>query len=216
MASSQDNQESCRSENGLANSCCSFNTIEDDQWTVVRSVDTEGLSRVSSKTLESESQEGLESKTVAIVGYAPLPWIPVKQVSLCLAGGNPGLSWRSYMIERLSCVPITVFDVYHSEYTGSKPSFEDGSVLWELRRLQEAKVIALYVEHGWAASPVALMELGLYAQSGKLVVYCPSAFAESKGVEDIMDVCALYDVLVVDSLDKLVDAVKEKVLAVTA
>jgi len=46
---------------------------------------------------------------------------------------------------------------------------------WEMDLLDEADVIALYLQLD-TMSPISLLELGLHAKDGKLVVCCPEAF----------------------------------------
>lgn len=69
-------------------------------------------------------------------------------------------------------------------------------VTWELNALEEADIILMYLSPG-TISPISLLELGLYAESGKLVVVCPEGF-HRKGNVDI--VCDRYKVPQFDSL----------------
>lgn len=57
-------------------------------------------------------------------------------------------------------------------------------VQWELDHLEKADIIAMYFDPS-TKSPISLLELGLYAKSGKLVVYCPDEFWRTGNV-DIM------------------------------
>jgi hypothetical protein len=57
-------------------------------------------------------------------------------------------------------------------------------------------------------SPISLLELGLYANSGKLVVYCPEGFWR-KGNVDI--VCEKYFIPNFDNWDKLINFVINKI-----
>jgi hypothetical protein len=74
-----------------------------------------------------------------------------------------------------------------------------GQVEWELDGLQRAALIIFYFAPN-TRSPVTLLELGLYAASGKAVVCCPEGFWR-KGNVDIT--CARYGVPQVSSLDAL-------------
>jgi hypothetical protein len=51
-------------------------------------------------------------------------------------------------------------------------------------------------------SPISLLELGLFAKTGKLIVCCSEGFWR-KGNVDI--VCKRYGVMQVENLDKLYD-----------
>ena len=72
-------------------------------------------------------------------------------------------------------------------------------VNWELNGLERADTIILYLSPETKA-PISLLELGLFAASGKLLVCCPSGFWR-KGNVDI--VCERYRIPVFEKLDEL-------------
>lgn len=80
-------------------------------------------------------------------------------------------------------------------------------VEWELFAQADADVILIYF-HPDTQAPIALLELGLFAADGDLVVCCPDGFYR-KGNVDI--VCDAYDIPVYTNLDKAIDVVKEKI-----
>lgn len=80
-------------------------------------------------------------------------------------------------------------------------------VTWELTALEFADYIALYIDPNTQAR-ITLLELGLHARNGKLIVCCPEGF-DRKGNIDIT--CDLYDVEQVDTLEELIKAIKKKV-----
>jgi len=128
--------------------------------------------------------------------------------SVFLAGsielGSAG-QWQTLVEEKLSQTDILIFnprrDRWDSTWVQSKtsPQFRE-QVEWELNALEKANVIAMYFEPN-TKSPVSLLELGLFARSGKLIVCCPDGFWR-KGNVDI--VCAKYNVEQVESLNELV------------
>lgn len=63
-------------------------------------------------------------------------------------------------------------------------------VTWELDQLDASDVIYMYFDPD-TKSPISLLELGLYASSGKLIVCCPEGFWR-KGNVDI--VCQRYNI----------------------
>jgi nucleoside 2-deoxyribosyltransferase len=63
-------------------------------------------------------------------------------------------------------------------------------VTWELNALEQSDLIIMYFDPN-TKSPISLLELGLYARSGKLVVVCPEGFWR-KGNVDI--VCNYYNI----------------------
>src|SRR5262249_13162647 len=56
-------------------------------------------------------------------------------------------------------------------------------------------------------SPITLLELGLFARSGKLVVCCPVGFWRRGNIEVV---CARYGIPLVDSLKALIDLVRRR------
>ena len=72
-------------------------------------------------------------------------------------------------------------------------------VNWELSALEHADLIILYFDPN-TKSPISLLELGLFARSGKLRVVCPNGFWR-KGNVDI--VCNYYNVPLYNNLDTL-------------
>lgn len=70
-------------------------------------------------------------------------------------------------------------------------------VEWELDALERANIVFMYFALG-TKSPISLLELGMYAGTGKLVVVCPHGFWR-KGNVDI--VCKRYGTPLFESLD---------------
>ena len=69
-------------------------------------------------------------------------------------------------------------------------------VNWELNALEQADIILIYFKAG-SQSPISLLELGLYARSGKLSVVCEEGFWR-KGNVDI--VCDRYAIPMFESI----------------
>lgn len=84
----------------------------------------------------------------------------------------------------------------------SFPPFRE-QVEWELSALEYADIILMYFDPA-TYSPISLLELGLFATSGKLRVCCPNGFWR-KGNVDI--VCARYQVPVYGDLDAMLVAI---------
>lgn len=72
-------------------------------------------------------------------------------------------------------------------------------VNWELNAMDKAEMVVMYFAPG-TKSPITLLELGLYATSGKLIVCCPNGFWR-KGNVDI--VCKRNKITQVKTLDEL-------------
>jgi hypothetical protein len=82
----------------------------------------------------------------------------------------------------------------------SNPQFYQ-QVNWELNALEKSDIIIMYFDPN-TKSPISLLELGLFAQSKKLIVCCPKGFWR-KGNVDI--VCDRYNIPNYDSLEKLLN-----------
>ena len=70
-------------------------------------------------------------------------------------------------------------------------------VRWELQALDDSDLIVMYYDPN-TTSPISLLELGLHARSGKLIVCCPNGFYR-KGNVDI--VCERYCIPVIENWD---------------
>lgn len=66
--------------------------------------------------------------------------------------------------------------------------------------MERATWIAMYFAPG-TKSPISLLELGLFARSGKLIVCCPDGFWRKGNVEIV---CAKYNIVLFLSLDELI------------
>lgn len=76
-------------------------------------------------------------------------------------------------------------------------------VSWELQALDQSTHIIMYLQPG-TISPISLLELGLHAKSGKLIVVCPEGF-HRKGNVDI--VCERYGITQKENLEDIVDSI---------
>ena len=72
-------------------------------------------------------------------------------------------------------------------------------VNWELSALEHADLVIMYFDPN-TKSPISLLELGLFARSGKLRVVCPNGFWR-KGNVDIT--CNYYNIPLYNNLDTL-------------
>lgn len=136
-------------------------------------------------------------------------------VSIFLAGSiEMGVAehWQQKVEKALSNLDITIFNPRRDEWDSSwsqsidNPVFKE-QVVWELDHLEKADIIIVYFDKN-TKSPISLLEFGLYAKSGKLIVYCPDGFWR-KGNVDI--VSEKYSLKQVDSFDKLLKEIKIKI-----
>jgi hypothetical protein len=82
----------------------------------------------------------------------------------------------------------------------------DEQVNWELDHLDLADIIVMYLDPS-TKSPISLLELGLYASSGKLIVCCPDGFWR-KG--NVRIVCEKHKIPLFDNYEQWIEAIKEK------
>lgn len=82
-------------------------------------------------------------------------------------------------------------------------------VEWELSGLERASLIAAYFAPDTKA-PITLLELGLSARGGRVVVCCPEGYWRKGNVEVV---CARYGVPLFDELPALVAEVRQRLSA---
>ena len=80
---------------------------------------------------------------------------------------------------------------------------------WELDALERADLVLMYFAPG-TQSPITLLEFGLYARSGKLLLAAPAGYFR-KGNLDIT--AERYAVPRYETLPALIDAVRARVAA---
>lgn len=135
--------------------------------------------------------------------------------SVFLAGsiemGN-AIDWQKDITEKLAALN-TQIDVYNPRRLDWDSSWEQNKdnanfreqVEWELEALESANLIIMYFDPN-TKSPISLLELGLHARSGKLVVICPEGFWR-KGNVDVT--CEFYGVIQVPSIDAAINLIKQ-------
>jgi len=143
-------------------------------------------------------------------------WSKICTPSVYLAGGidvGDPHNWWNEMTAALSPLSVTMISPCRKDWD---PSWKQRAtnlwfneqMKWELQRPEEADVIALHLRPG-ATCPTNLMELCLYAPSGKLVVCCPDGFSLKGHVEMV---CDKYGIPLVETVEDFVATVKERLL----
>ena len=147
---------------------------------------------------------------------APLELAP-GEPSLFLAGSiemGRAEPWQARTEEALADLPITILNPRRDAWDASweqsigSPLFR-GQVEWELEAQERADLIAMYFAPQ-TQSPITLLELGLFAQSRRLIVCCPAGFWR-KGNVDV--VCARYNIPQAGGLEELVAIVRSRLVA---
>ena len=73
-------------------------------------------------------------------------------------------------------------------------------VNWELDALEDSEIIIMYFAPG-TKSPISLLELGLFARSGKMIVCCPDGFWRKGNVEVV---CKKFNIPLYDNLEEVI------------
>ena len=114
--------------------------------------------------------------------------------------------WQERVVRAMSSVSDLVIlnprrDDWDSnwEQRADNPQFYE-QVSWELDMLDAADIVVMYLAAG-AKAPISLLELGLYARSGKLKVCCPEGFWRRGNVEMV---CRRYQIPLFATLDDLI------------
>ncbi len=140
-------------------------------------------------------------------------WDPKKYKSVYLGGSiemGAAEDWENKVIKALEDDNVVFFNPRRGDWDSTWKQNKDdinfkGQVMWELEHLDFADLIVIYLDPN-TKSPISLMELGLFASKGKMIVCCPEGFWR-KGNVDI--VCEKYGIKQVDTLDELIKAIKK-------
>jgi hypothetical protein len=119
--------------------------------------------------------------------------------------------WQAAVEQALRDLPITILNPRRESWDASWEQSIDHSefreqVEWELKAQECASMIAMYFAPA-EPSPITLLELGLFARSGKLVVCCPTGFWRRGNVEVV---CARYGIPTVADLPRLIEAIRKR------
>src|SRR5580698_1333419 len=140
---------------------------------------------------------------------APLAW-PAGKASVFLAGSiamGKAAPWQAEFERALADEDVVVLNPRRDDWDASwrqgidDPRFRE-QVEWELDAQERADVIVMYFAADTQA-PVTLLELGLFARKGTLIVCCPEGFWRRGNVQVV---CARYGIPMVDTLDALARA----------
>ena len=148
----------------------------------------------------------------AIVITPPAKAFDVPYKKIFLAGSiemGKAEDWQSQIIDAVQNSKRVIFNPRREQWDASweqsidNPKFRE-QVEWELEALENADMIIMNLVPE-TMSPISLLEFGLFARSGKLVVYCPDGFWR-KGNVDV--VCEKYNVPQVEKFEELVTLIK--------
>ena len=129
-------------------------------------------------------------------------------LSIFLAGSiemGKAVDWQTEVTNALSDLNVQILNPRRDDWDSSWVQSKDNAkfreqVEWELNALHESDVIIMYFDPK-TMSPISMLEFGLYANSEKLIVYCPEGFWR-KGNIDVTS--EWYGVKQVDTLAELI------------
>ena len=114
-----------------------------------------------------------------------------------------GEDWQAQADSLFAALPdgdFLLFNPRQEHWDASKPGEMDYQVNWELDHLEKAGWIIMNFLPG-SRSPITLLELGLHARSGRLLVICPPGFYR---YDNVRITCGRYGVPMLDSLEDAV------------
>jgi len=135
-----------------------------------------------------------------------------EMASIFLAGSiemGKAHDWQSEVQDRLNPLDVIVFNPRRDDWDTSwrqdisNDNFR-AQVEWELDHLDIADVILFYFDPNTKA-PITLMELGLFASSGKCLICCPEGYWRRGNIQII---CARYNIPLMDNISQLIEAVQ--------
>ena len=111
-------------------------------------------------------------------------------MSIFLAGSiemGKAENWQDELANMLAHTNITFLNPRRDDWDSSWEQSADADnfreqVEWELQSMHDATMILMYLQPN-TLSPISLLELGIYAGSGKLTVCCPDGFWRKGNVE---------------------------------
>ena len=109
--------------------------------------------------------------------------------------------WQSKVAERFEAVggKWLLFNPRQKHWDASKTGEIDYQVNWELEHLEASDLIIMNILET-SKSPISLLEMGLFARSGKMYVVCPRGFYR---YDNVRITCKHYGIALYDTLDQL-------------
>lgn len=149
----------------------------------------------------------------ATVIKAPESLKNINGFSIFLAGsidGGEAVDWQTKLTNALKNENITILNPRRDDWDKNiKEDINDENfneqVNWELDAQEKADIIIMYFSSE-SKAPISLLELGLFANTGKMIVFCENGYWK-KGNVDI--VCEKFDVEQVKSFEELLSNIKK-------
>jgi hypothetical protein len=148
--------------------------------------------------------------------YLPPARKPIEKPSVILYGNIPkktDFDWHTSITSSLADLPIAIINPRRDDWGSDwKEDLEDPrfkeQVEWEMDHAWIADVIVFHFAPG-ALTPISLLELGMYAGTGKVVVCCPPGFYKRGNVQIV---CKRYKIPLTETVDDLEKEVRQRLL----
>jgi len=120
--------------------------------------------------------------------------------------------WQTKIVDRFKENKITFYNPRRDEWDSSWRQMQSESkfneqVNWEMNNLEDCDLIFMYF-HPETKAPISLLELGLHAASGKMIVVCPDGFWRKGNVEIV---CTRYNIPMFNTLEDGMGALESKI-----
>lgn len=156
----------------------------------------------------------MSGSTTKAVIYKPPARPTVDRPSVILYGSiepDPANDWQTSLATSLSDLPVAIInprcDAWDSTWVEDISDLRfKKQVEWEMDHAKVADVVAFYFKPG-TLTPITLLELGMYAGTGKAVVCCPKGFYKKGNVQMV---CARYGIELLETLEELESAVRTR------
>jgi hypothetical protein len=152
-----------------------------------------------------------------IIAPKPVPWDVVRHPSVFLAGSidmGQAADWQALAVRALNDLPGTILNPRRAQWDASWPQdprfapFAE-QVTWELEGLERSDWVLMHLDAD-SKAPVSMLELGLHARSGRIVVSCPPEFWRAGNVQIV---CTRMGIPLFCSLDFAIAALRRRLPA---
>lgn len=123
------------------------------------------------------------------------------------------INWNSDVAKYIDDIGYVAFNPRRNNWNKKADSNEiTEQINWELEHLEKADLIIMNIL-GDSKSPISLLELGLFARSGKLVVFCPKSYYRHNNVKTT---CERYGIMLYsiedyqENIEKIKDVIKNR------
>jgi hypothetical protein len=139
----------------------------------------------------------------------------IQGITVFLAGSiEMGVAedWQTKVANRFESYQVTLYNPRRDEWDSSwkqeqKETNFNEQVNWEMNNLEDCDIIFMYLDPNTKA-PISLLELGLNAAGGKMIVVCPDGFWRKGNVEIV---CTRFNIPLFNSLDDGMGALESKI-----